>query len=130
MIQLSQKSLSFMSNPVLHDLHSQRTLHLVTLLVKLYKKLAWERGRICSSGFTASISTFLDIPNVVVLGDMNAHDTLWYSGLEDLRGEALAWEIENSECGTLNTDNPTHLRRNPVEVVNWLRPRLEHPPDI
>ncbi|ESO06033.1 hypothetical protein HELRODRAFT_160148 [Helobdella robusta] len=59
------------------------------------------------SGFAASISTFLDIPNVAVLGDMNAHVPLWYSGLEDSRGEALAWEIENSECGTLNTDTPT-----------------------
>ncbi|ESO07572.1 hypothetical protein HELRODRAFT_170118 [Helobdella robusta] len=63
----------------------------------------------CPTGFTASISKFLLIPNVVLLGDVNAHDPLWYSSLEDTRGEALASEIENSGCSTLNLDTPTHL---------------------
>ncbi|ESO12175.1 hypothetical protein HELRODRAFT_63068, partial [Helobdella robusta] len=47
--------------------------------------------------------------NVVLLGDVNTHDPLWYSSLEDTRGEALASEIENSGCGTVNLDTPTRL---------------------
>ncbi|ESN94340.1 hypothetical protein HELRODRAFT_69055 [Helobdella robusta] len=64
---------------------------------------------VCPFGFSASISQYLAIPNVVLLGDVNAHDALWYSSLEDSRGESLVNEIENSGCGTLNLDIPTRL---------------------
>ncbi|ESO00247.1 hypothetical protein HELRODRAFT_176105 [Helobdella robusta] len=39
-------------------------------------------------------------------GDINAHDPLWNSSLEDTRGETLASEIENSGCGTTPTRLP------------------------
>ncbi|ESN91051.1 hypothetical protein HELRODRAFT_182281 [Helobdella robusta] len=64
---------------------------------------------VCTTGFSASILQFLSISNVVLLGNVNAHNSLRYSSLEDTRGEALASEIENSGCDTLNLDTPTRL---------------------
>ncbi|ESN97831.1 hypothetical protein HELRODRAFT_177467 [Helobdella robusta] len=57
---------------------------------------------VCPTGFSVSISQFLSIPNVVLLGNVNAHDPLWYSSI-------LASEIKNFCCGTLNLDTPTRL---------------------
>ncbi|ESO07468.1 hypothetical protein HELRODRAFT_169994 [Helobdella robusta] len=65
---------------------------------------------VCPSGFSASILQYLTIPNVVLLEDVNAHDALRYSSLEDFCRESLASKIENSGCGTLNLDTPTRRR--------------------
>jgi hypothetical protein len=63
----------------------------------------------CPNDFTPSITQFLQTPCSLVLGDINAHDTLWCSPLQDQRGEMLADEIGMSNFGVLNTDTPTRL---------------------
>ncbi|ESO02814.1 hypothetical protein HELRODRAFT_174237 [Helobdella robusta] len=62
--------------------------------------------------FCASIVDLLEFPNIILLGDLNAHDGLWYSGISDARGETLAAEIDDSDCCTLNLDSPTRLPSN------------------
>ena len=66
----------------------------------------------CPPGYTASISNFLHMKDTLILGDLNAHDTLWHSQLSDDRGRDLADEIGNSDFGALNEDNPTRLTTN------------------
>ncbi|ESN96755.1 hypothetical protein HELRODRAFT_153467, partial [Helobdella robusta] len=60
----------------------------------------------------ATIAHLLSIPNIILMGDLNAHYSLWYSNIENQRGEALADEIDISDCGTLNQDTPTRLPNN------------------
>ena len=48
----------------------------------------------------------------IILGDLNAHDTLWHSNLSDDRGKDLADEIGNSDFGVINENNPTRLPAN------------------
>ncbi|ESN91365.1 hypothetical protein HELRODRAFT_153459, partial [Helobdella robusta] len=67
---------------------------------------------VCPSHFTASISDLLSNPNTILMGDLNAHDSLWHSSIQDARGEALAVEIDDSDCGSLNLDSPTRLPNN------------------
>ncbi|KAA0202244.1 hypothetical protein HAZT_HAZT004432 [Hyalella azteca] len=62
----------------------------------------------CPPNFRASISHLL-VPNSLILGDLNAHDPLWHSRIQDTRGEELADEIGGSDHGTLNLDTPTWL---------------------
>ncbi|ESN91431.1 hypothetical protein HELRODRAFT_165465 [Helobdella robusta] len=66
----------------------------------------------CPPHFCASIADLLEFPNIILLGDLNAHDGLWYSGNSDARGETLAAEIDDSDCCTLNLDCPTRLPSN------------------
>ncbi|ESO06025.1 hypothetical protein HELRODRAFT_160138 [Helobdella robusta] len=41
---------------------------------------------VCPSNFTALILQFLTILNLALLGDVNAHDKLWHSSLENSKG--------------------------------------------
>ena len=51
--------------------------------------------------------------NYYVLGDVNAHHTLWHSGAtNDARGEALADVISNQDCAIINLDQPTRVANN------------------
>ena len=51
--------------------------------------------------------------NYYVLGDVNAHNTLWLSGAtNDTRGIALADVISNQDCAIINLDLPTRVANN------------------
>ena len=51
--------------------------------------------------------------NYYVLGDVNAHHTLWHSGAtNDARGEALADVVSNQDCAIINLDMPTRVANN------------------
>ena len=45
----------------------------------------------------------------LVLGDFNAHHSLWHSGTTDTRGNQLVDSISISSMAVLNTDSPTRL---------------------
>ena len=45
----------------------------------------------------------------LVLGDFNAHHSLWHSGTTDTRGNQLADSVSTSSFAVLNTDSPTRL---------------------
>ena len=47
-----------------------------------------------------------------MLGDFNAHHSLWHSGTTDTRGNQLAGSISISSMAVLNTDSPTRLPGN------------------
>jgi hypothetical protein len=61
--------------------------------------------------------------NSLVLGDLNAHNPLWQSRIQDARGEELANEIDHSDHGMLNMDTqiqlPDHQRqqKSPMETI-------------
>ncbi len=55
------------------------------------------------------LQNVFNIPNIVCLGDFNAHNPLWYSPLNDPRGEKLAKEISKSSICCLNENFPTRL---------------------
>ncbi|MCP5014693.1 MAG: hypothetical protein GY938_05340, partial [Ketobacter sp.] len=42
-----------------------------------------------------------------ITGDINAHSPMWYSTIEDRRGEIISDIILNSKYIIINTDSPT-----------------------
>jgi hypothetical protein len=48
----------------------------------------------------------------LILGDLNAHDDLWYSSISDSRGADLSDQISQSNFMTINTNFPTRLPHN------------------
>ena len=63
----------------------------------------------CPNTFNPSISPLLNSDNSIILGDFNAHDSLWCSALQDSRGTTFAEEINSSNHGVLNNDHATRL---------------------
>ena len=50
--------------------------------------------------------------DLVVLGDFNAHHSLWHFGTTDSIGNQLADSVSISSFAVLNTDSPTRLPGN------------------
>ena len=50
------------------------------------------------------IQYITNIPHSVLIGDVNAHSTLWHSYTDDHRGQLIADVISNSDHITLNTN--------------------------
>ena len=66
----------------------------------------------CPQGYKASLQDLLSSSKTILVGDANAHSSLWHSSnQEDTRGSELAEEIKDSSFGVLNTDHPTRLPR-------------------
>jgi hypothetical protein len=63
----------------------------------------------CAPGFEPDIKAILSEPDSLILGDFNAHNPLWYSSIQDARGDKLAEEISESDFGVLNENVPTRL---------------------
>lgn len=66
----------------------------------------------CEAGHAPSLDHFLRHPteNCLVLGDLNAHHSVWCSGVEeDFRGAAFMDEIDLSTFVVLNDLSPTRL---------------------
>ena len=66
----------------------------------------------CAPGFEPNFQAILSEPDSLILGDFNAHNPLWYSNIQDARGEKLAEEIAESNFGVLNENVPTRLPSN------------------
>ena len=64
----------------------------------------------CNGRYSPAIDHLLTGTDSLVLGDFNAHHSLWYSGTTDSRGNQLAVSI--SSFADLNTDSPTRLPGN------------------
>ena len=47
----------------------------------------------CSNDFKPTLTPVLPLQDALVLGDLNAHDELWFSSISDARGESFADEI-------------------------------------
>ena len=50
-----------------------------------------------------------NIPDPLIIGDVNAHSTLWYSHTDNHRGQLIFDIISNSEHIIINTDTPTRV---------------------
>lgn len=67
----------------------------------------------CDSGYQASIDHLLKIKDCIILRDINALHSLWYSQLnDDARGNVIADEIDNNDVGVLNEDSPAQITAN------------------
>ena len=66
----------------------------------------------CPLNYTPNYESLFPEGDALVLGDFNAHDTLWHSSLEDNRGSDLSDFITDSNFGVLNEDMPTRLPSN------------------
>jgi hypothetical protein len=66
----------------------------------------------CPSGYRASLAGLLGLQDAIILGDLNAHDELWFSSLRDARGNDLSDEIDGSNFVVLNEDTPTRVPTN------------------
>ena len=67
----------------------------------------------CSSGYRPSLLPYFPTnTESIILGDFNAHDSLWNSALQDARGSQLADEIGDSNFAPLNDDVPTRVPTN------------------
>ena len=66
----------------------------------------------CAQGFVPNLQPLLAEPDSIILGDFNAHNPLWYSSIQDSRGDNIAGDIGDSNFGVLNEDTPTRLPSN------------------
>ena len=66
----------------------------------------------CSAGYVPDITPYLPTSDGYLYGDINAHDPLWHSSIQDARGTLLSQVIGDSDLGVLNTDTPTRLPSN------------------
>ena len=66
-------------------------------------------GSSCSAGYKPSLNSVFPDGDAIIMGDLNAHDNLWHSSIQDARGADLADEIGSSNFGTLNTEHHTRL---------------------
>jgi len=66
----------------------------------------------CDQGYMPSLQNYLPPTDALVLGDINAHDVLWYSSLQDARGSNIADEISESNYGVLNDNTYTRKPKN------------------
>ena len=66
----------------------------------------------CTQGYTPSLLRYLPSTDAYILGDFNAHDSLWHSSIQDARGSILADEIGSSNFGVLNSEKATRVPTN------------------
>ena len=66
----------------------------------------------CSTGYKSVLTPIFPQEDALIVGDINAHDLLWSSTIEDDRGKDFSQEIGDSNLGVLNTDTPTRLPSN------------------
>ena len=66
----------------------------------------------CTTGYQPSLDHLMTTKDTLLLGDFNAHHSLWHSRSNDTRGRKLADEINLSYFGTLNEDTPTRVPNN------------------
>ena len=69
-------------------------------------------GSFCNGRYSPPIDHLLTGTDSLVLGDFNAHHSLWHSGTTDSRGNELADSVSISSFAVLNTDSPTRLPDN------------------
>ena len=63
----------------------------------------------CNGRYSPPLNHLLTGTDSLVLGDFNAHHSLWHSGTTDTRGNQLADSVSTSSFAVLNTDSPTRL---------------------
>lgn len=64
----------------------------------------------CESGYAANIDHLLNMNDCLIVGDINAHNDLWFSDIQsDSRGEDIAEQIDASSFGILNEHSPTRI---------------------
>ena len=61
-------------------------------------------GSSCNGYYSPPIDHLLSGTDSLVLGDFNAHHSLWHSGTTDTRGNQLADSVSISSFAVLNTD--------------------------
>ena len=66
----------------------------------------------CNGRYSPPLDHLLAGTDSLVLGDFNAHNSLWHSGTTDTRGNQLADSDSISSFAVLNTDLPTRLTGN------------------
>ena len=67
----------------------------------------------CDSNYTASISNLLKLEDSIIVGDFNAHHSLWHSKLQaDTRGNIIANKIDDSNQVVLNEKLDTRITKN------------------
>ena len=63
----------------------------------------------CPRNHRPSLARFFPDGDAIVVGDLNAHDVLWNSNIQDSRGEKFSEEIGASNFGAANTEAQTRL---------------------
>ena len=61
----------------------------------------------CLANHRPSLTRFLPNGDAIVIGDINAHDSLWNSNMQDSRSERFSEEIGSSNLGVANTEAQT-----------------------
>ena len=107
---LIHKNISFQILPNINDEHAEyQAIKINNIqIINLYIPPTGS----CAAGYTPSLSKFLPTSDAIVVGDLNAHDTLWNSSIQDPRGAVFAEEIGNSDFGVLNTEKATRVPTN------------------
>ena len=110
-VSFTRKSLSTTSknDPHLEELTISIAMDNIELLVtNVYIPPASS----CNGRYSPLIDHLLTGIDTLVLGDFNAHHSLWHSGTTDSRSNKLADSVSISSLAVLNTDSPTKLPGN------------------
>ena len=59
------------------------------------------------ANITTLFTRLTNIPNSLIVGDINAHSQLWHSSIVDHRGDVITSLLQGSDHVVLNSDTPT-----------------------
>ena len=118
LLTLIHESINFSRRPDSPDTLGDPYLEELTITAKLGNTdLIITNGYIppansCTGGYNPSLDHLMMTTDTLIMGDFNAHHSLWYSSSTDTRGTMLESMVSGSNFGILNWDSPTRLPGN------------------
>ena len=114
LLALIHKSINFSRRPDSPDPHLEE-LTITAKLRNIYliiTKAYIPPASSFTGGYNPSLDHLMMTTDPLILGDFNAHHSLWYSSSTDSRGTMLESMVSGSNFGILNCDSPTRLPGN------------------
>ena len=118
LLTLIHKSINFSRRPDSPDTLADPHLEELTITAKLgntdfiITNVYIPPASSCTGGYNPSLDHLMMTTDTLILGDFNAHHSLWYSSSTDTRGTMLESMVSGSNFGIINWDSPTRLPGN------------------
>ena len=118
LLTLIHKSINFSRRPDSPDTLADHHLEELTITAKLgntdliITNVYIPPTSSCTGGYNPSLDHLMMTTDTLILGDFNAHHSLWYSSSTDTRGTMLESMVSGSNFAILNWDSPTRLTGN------------------
>ena len=115
---LIHKSINFTQRPDSPDTLADPHLEELTITAKLgntdliITNVYIPPANSCTGGYNPSLDHLMMTMDTLILGDFNAHHSLWYSSSTDTRGTMLESMVSGSNFSILDWDSPTRFPGN------------------